>query len=156
MKTLIEARPMAQETMPPPQKDVAPRAGQTPGRRERRAHLRHEVDISSVEIHLINVGSKLEGHILDLSLNGCRIHTNNPFPVGIYTRVETSFRFNGLPFRLEGVIQAIHDRHSIGVRFLSLSERKRNQVEELIAEIEETRTGPASEESNDQAEDSRN
>lgn len=110
-------------------------------KRERREQLREGVDTSAV-IYLIHVASRLTGRILDLSLGGCRIRTDERFPVGIYTRVETEFRLEGLPFRLGGVIQAIHDRHSVGIRFLDMSSRKREQVEQLIAEIEELkRTG---------------
>ncbi len=104
--------------------------------RDRRKTTRHDVDTSAT-IFLVNVGSTLRGRILDLSLSGCRIRTNERFPVGIYTRVETEFRLEGLPFRLGGVIQAIHDRNHVGIRFLDLSERKREQVSDLIAEIDE-------------------
>jgi hypothetical protein len=55
--------------------------------------------------------------------------------------VETEFRIEGLPFRLGGVIQAVHDRdrRNVGIRFLDVSARKREQVEQLIEEIEELR-----------------
>jgi c-di-GMP-binding flagellar brake protein YcgR len=109
-----------------------------PAKRERRAQSRHEVDTSAV-IYLVNVGSRLQGRILDLSIGGCRIRTEERFPVGIYTRVETEFRLEGLPFRLGGVIQSIHDRQQVGLRFLDVSDRKRAQVEQLIEEIEEMR-----------------
>lgn len=111
-----------------------------PVKRERRAQSRHEVDTSAT-IHLINVGSTLHGRINDLSLGGCRIRTHERFPVGIYTRVETEFQLDGLPFRLGGVIQAVHDRDrfNVGIRFLDMSERKRAQVEQLIEEIDEMR-----------------
>lgn len=105
---------------------------------DRRGQLRHEVD-SFATIFLVKVGSALRGRIADLSLSGCRICTDDRFPVGIYTRVETEFHLQGLPFRLGGVIQAIHNRNTVGIRFLDLSERKRQQVLELIGEIEETR-----------------
>jgi hypothetical protein len=105
-------------------------------RRERRTHSRHEVDTTAV-IFLINVASRLKGRILDLSMNGCRIRTDDRFPVGIYTRIEVEFHLEGLPFRLGGVIQAIHDYRLVGIRFLDMSDRKRNQVEELIDEIQE-------------------
>jgi hypothetical protein len=108
------------------------------GKRERRTQSRHEVDTSAV-IHLINVGSRLTGRILDLSVGGCHIRTDDRFPVGIYIRVETEFRLEGLPFRLGGVIQAIHNPHNVGIRFLDMSERKREYVEQLIEEIEEMR-----------------
>jgi hypothetical protein len=116
------------------QQDVPPVAN--PVQRERRTQARHEVDTSAV-ILLIKIASRLEGRILDLSLSGCRIRTNERFPVGIYTRVETEFRLEGLPFRLGGVTQALHDRHHVGIRFLDMSQRKREQLEQLIAEIEE-------------------
>lgn len=131
-----EEHPMAQ---PADTKAVAgsePPAAQAAVPRYRRGSARHEVD-TSASILLVNVGSTLRGRILDLSLGGCRIRTDDRFPVGIYTRVETEFRLEGLPFRLGGVIQAIHDRYTVGIRFLDLSERKRQQVLDLISEIEE-------------------
>lgn len=106
--------------------------------RERRNQSRHDVDTSAA-LYLVNVGSRLHGRILNLSIGGCRIRTEERFPVGIYTRVETEFHLEGLPFRLGGVVQAIVDRHQVGIRFLDMSERKREQVAQLIEEIEEQR-----------------
>ena len=107
---------------------------------DRRAQSRHAVDTSAV-VFLIHIASRMQGRILDLSLGGCRVRTNEPFPVGIYTRVEVEFRLEGLPFRLGGVIQAIHDRHHVGIRLLDVSSRKREQLEQLIEEIREQGTG---------------
>lgn len=120
----------------PPRMPGQPAAGKPPNR-ERRTQSRHEVD-TSAWIHLINVGSRLGGRIVDLSLGGCRIRTMDHFPVGIYTRVETEFRVAGISFRLGGVIQAVHDRDrfNVGIRFLEMSERKREQLAQLIEEIE--------------------
>lgn len=109
-----------------------------PNGRERREQSREAVDTSAV-LYLIHVASRLTGRILDLSLGGCRIRTDERFPVGIYTRIETEFRLEGLLFRLGGVVQAIHDRHHVGIRFLDMSSRKREQVEQLIEEIEEAK-----------------
>ena len=109
-----------------------------PNPRNRREALREEVD-TTVVIYLINIASRLSGRILDLSLGGCRIRADERFPVGIYTRVETEFSVNGLSFRLAGVVQAIHDRHTIGIRFLDMSSRKQEQVEQLIGDIREAR-----------------
>jgi len=137
-----EAMEIATIKSPVPPQQSAPaaeteiRPAQAPTVRNRRKTLRHEVDTSAT-IFLVNVGSTLRGRILDLSLSGCRIRTDERFPVGIYTRVETEFRLEGLPFRLGGVIQAIHDRNTVGIRFLDLSDRKREQVADLIEEIEQ-------------------
>jgi hypothetical protein len=135
-----ESAKMAQPLKPAGTPAQPQPANQPAAKRERRAQSRHEVDTSAV-IFLVKIGSKLSGRIVDLSLGGCRIRTDERFPVGIYTRVETEFRIEGLPFRLGGVIQAVHDRdrHSVGIHFLDLSDRKREQVEQLIEEIEEMR-----------------
>ncbi|MGP8251070.1 MAG: PilZ domain-containing protein [Terracidiphilus sp.] len=108
--------------------------------RDRRAAHRCGIDTSAV-IDLVKVGSKLSGKIVDLSLGGCRIRTAEKFPVGIYTRIEAEFQLHGLPFRLGGVIQAIHDRNTVGIRFLDMSPRKKDQVAELVAEMEESQGG---------------
>ena len=103
---------------------------------DRRKNLRYDVD-DSAAIHLVRVGSILRGRILDLSVSGCRIRTNDRFLVGIYTFVEIEFRHRGMPLRLAGVIQAIHDRNTVGIRFLDVSQRKRRQLEDLIEDIRE-------------------
>jgi c-di-GMP-binding flagellar brake protein YcgR len=121
----------------PAQAAKAPARAKPSGRERREVH-REAVDTSAI-ILLINIAARLTGRILDLSAGGCRIHTDEHFPVGIYTRVEIEFRLDGLPFRLGGVIQAIHDRNTVGIRFLDMSSRKREQVEQLITEIEEMR-----------------
>jgi c-di-GMP-binding flagellar brake protein YcgR len=110
----------------------------TPTGRDRREASREEVDTTAV-IFLVKIASRLRGRILDLSLSGCRIRADERFPVGIYTRVETEFQLEGLPFRLGGVIQAIHDKRTVGIRFLDMSSRKREHVEELIEDIREMR-----------------
>jgi hypothetical protein len=104
--------------------------------KERRAAERHSVDATAV-ICLVNLGIRLPGRIQNLSPGGCRIRTNERFSVGIYVRVEVDFHLEGMPFRLPGVIQAIIDKHTIGVRFLDLSERKREQLRLLIEELRE-------------------
>jgi hypothetical protein len=103
---------------------------------ERRQHDRHAVD-TRVNLTLVRGAITMQGCILNLSQGGCRLRTDERFQVGIYTRVEAEFYLHGLPFRLAGVSQAILDKNTIGVRFLDMSERKRGQLTELIAEIEE-------------------
>jgi c-di-GMP-binding flagellar brake protein YcgR len=124
--TVMEPRDRAQIAFPSPAKSAG---------RERRMASREQVDTTAV-IYLINVGSRLRGRIIDLSLGGCRIRTDDRFPVGIYTRVETEFQLEGLSFRLAGVTQAIHNKYTVGIRFLDMSSRKREQVEQLMAEMQ--------------------
>jgi hypothetical protein len=137
----LAARSPVPITQPPvsqsPASQQASQQPVRPAKPERRVQSRHEVDTSAV-IFLINVGSKLSGRIIDLSAGGCRIRADERFPVGIYTRVETEFRLEGLPFRLGGVIQAVHDqdRRLVGIRFLDMSIRKREQLDQLIEEMQ--------------------
>ncbi len=101
---------------------------------ERRRHSRHEVDTRAV-LFLVKSSISMAGSILNLSHSGCRLRTDQSFSLGIYVRVETEFYLHGLPFRIAGVSQAILNRNTIGVRFLDMSERRREQLAELIAEI---------------------
>jgi hypothetical protein len=50
--------------------------------------------------------------------------------------VEVEFALDGMPFRLAGVVQAVHDRQTIGIRLLNLSERKREQLAMLMEELD--------------------
>jgi c-di-GMP-binding flagellar brake protein YcgR len=104
----------------------------------RRIEVRNEIESRAV-IRLIGLAADLEGRILDISLGGCHICTDLQFPVGIFRRVETEFGLEGFPFRLAGVTQAIYDRFNVGIRFLDMSERKREQLVQLIEEIRELR-----------------
>lgn len=116
------------------------RAGQNfpsnPPAPERRQHSRYPVD-DTATIVLVKAASRIEGRIIDLSLGGCRIRCARPFPVGIYTRVEVEFRIEGLSLRLAGVVQAIHDRETVGIRFLDVSQRKSDQLAQLMEELKD-------------------
>lgn len=103
---------------------------------ERRVQVRHALN-SDVAVVLVHSGLKLHGRILDLSGSGCRVRCDDPLLVGIYTRVEAEFRLEGFPLRLGGVIQASHAPRVVGIRFLDLSARKREQLEQLIVEMME-------------------
>ena len=90
-------------------------------------------------IHLIDLAAVVHGRILDVSLGGCCIRSDQRFPLGIFRRVEAEFRIEGLPFRLGGVTQALYDRCTVGIRFLDVSARKQEQLNQLVEEIKELR-----------------
>jgi hypothetical protein len=92
---------------------------------------------SEASVFLLDVRSRVMGRVLDVSLGGCRIRANERFPVVIYRRVEVEFTLDGLPFRLAGVVQSVHDRYTVGIRLLDLSDRKRAQLMMVIDELEE-------------------
>jgi len=115
---------------------AAPGLAGRPIGRDRREQARHSVDTGAT-VFLIDMRAQISGRILDLSMCGCRIRTDDRFPVGIYRRVETEFKLDGMPFRLAGVIQSLHDKFTVGIRFLDMSPRKREQLQELMHEIAE-------------------
>jgi hypothetical protein len=110
---------------------------------ERRSQPRYAVD-EAATLHFIEVRAQVSGRILDLSMSGCRIRTHERFPVGIYRRVETEFKLDGLPFRLGGVVQSVHDKFTVGIRFLDVSPRKRDQLAFLMDEFEAMQNSSAS------------
>lgn len=129
-------RAAPEASAPPVEAAVDGAAEDLPVVRERRQHRRHVVD-GHVTLYLVKSGIKMRGLILDVSQGGCRLATDERFPLGIYTRCEVEFTIDGLPFRLPGVVQAIHDHHRIGIRLIDLSPRKQGQLQELIEELDE-------------------
>ena len=106
---------------------------------DRRSQPRYAVD-AQASLFFIDVRARIAGRILDLSTSGCRIRSEGRFPVGIYRRVETEFKVDGLPFRLAGVVQSVHDKYTVGIRFLDVSPRKRDQLAQLTEEIQQAGT----------------
>jgi hypothetical protein len=102
----------------------------------RRRESRLDVDGTAV-LHLLNISVKMPGRILNLSMSGCGLRTNERFMLGIYRRVEVEFKLQGLPFRLAGVTQSVQGQNNVGIRFLDVSERKKGQLIELIKELDE-------------------
>jgi hypothetical protein len=85
----------------------------------------------------VDLRALIKGRIVDVSLGGCRIRSRERFPLRIYRRVEVEFVLDGLPFRLAGVVQSLHDRRTIGIWLLDLSDRKREQLAPLMEELNE-------------------
>jgi len=100
----------------------------------------HKVqDLSATEspavLHLVTGDLQLGGHILELSSSGCIVRLNHPYVGSIMVRVEVEFRVRGLQFRLPGVTEAFHDKHTVEVRFLDVSTRKKEDLDQAIREM---------------------
>jgi hypothetical protein len=121
--------------------DHASNPGDQAAAKDRRRETRHKVYGTAI-LNLVNLGIRMPGRVQDLSLGGCCIRTDERFILGIYRRIEVEFRIEGLPFRLAGVTQSIHDAHHVGIRFLNVSDRKREQLLQLIEEMEEFLKAP--------------
>jgi hypothetical protein len=86
-------------------------------------------------LRILKDNSHLSGILFGLGMEGCGIQTLEPYTLGIHTRVEVCFQMRGLPFQLAGVVQTIFDAHCVGVEFSPLSNRKREELTQLIDEI---------------------
>jgi hypothetical protein len=107
----------------------------TAGGRERRRYPRHGLNTGAT-LYLLRPLATVETTIVDLSLGGCRLHLQRRIPLDIRIRIEVGFVYGGLPFRVGGVIQAVHTQEEIGVRFIDLSERNQRRLYSLIAEVQ--------------------
>lgn len=100
----------------------------------------HKVQDLSAEdsravLHLVTGDLQLGGHILDLSSSSCIVRVNHPYAGNIMVRVEVDFEIRGLHFRLPGVTEAFHDKHTVEVRFLDVSPRKKGDLDQVIREM---------------------
>lgn len=103
-------------------------------RSKRRAHPRYRVD-EHASLLLVHQGTTVEGRLMELSLGGCRIRTAERFLAGAMVRVEVVFKVMGVAFRFCGVTQWSDGKHQVGIRFLDLSARKREQMLQLVDEL---------------------
>jgi hypothetical protein len=88
-------------------------------------------------IRFLKDSSHQKGVIVDLSPEGCSVHISGTFAASIHLRVEVDFQMRGLPFLLAGVTEDVYDKHTIDIRFLDMSYRKKQELAELIAELRE-------------------
>ncbi len=101
---------------------------------ERRAYPRYRVDCPATITPVLGA-SRMTGRLLELSLGGCRVETDQRYLANIMVRMEVEFNMRGIPFRLVGVTVGTRSKTSFAVRFLDMSERRREQLAELLAEI---------------------
>jgi len=107
-----------------------------PRKQDRRQHTRHEVD-GTARVRFLSLHSQVVGKVLDVSMGGCRIRSTEVIPVGVFRRVEVEFLVRGTPLLLPGVTQALHDKYTLGIRFVEVTDRKKDQLRAVIEEIEE-------------------
>lgn len=78
-------------------------------------------------------GVALSGKILDLSLGGCYIETDQPLPCG--TMVEVIVQVDASSFRALGRVRDSRDRSGAALEFLQLSAGGHDLLRELVAQL---------------------
>jgi hypothetical protein len=107
------------------------RAGQGANRR---AYPHYYVD-QDAELLLMDRGSTMHCKVLDFSLGGCRLRTWETFFAGIGVCAEVAFKIRGIDFRFRGVTQWADGQYLLGVRFVDLSERRKEALSEVLSEV---------------------
>src|SRR5580658_4599564 len=103
---------------------------------DRRAYPRYEVDCSAV-VSAVSGSMQIWGRLTDLSLGGCRVVTDQRYTAGILVRVEVQFQLRGVAFRFAGVIVGSREARCFAVRFLDVAARRREELAEILAEVEQ-------------------
>jgi len=115
--------------------DVEEKAeGRPSEQQERRAYPRLAVEESTAIVTLEH-GVGFRCSVLDLSMTGCRLRTSLRFPGAAWDSVEVSFKLRGVSMRFSGEIQWIDGQQKIGIRFLSLTDQRREELAEVLAEV---------------------
>ena len=76
------------------------------------------------------------GKILNLSQGGCSIRPDRPTGYTVGESLHLRFEVNTLTFLVECIIRRVAPDGTLGVQILSLSDRTRKHLQELIEELE--------------------
>jgi len=82
-----------------------------------------------------------KGRILNLCLDGCLIEPQRANDYDVGDELEMRFEVNGLTFRARCIVRRVQPSGGLGVEILSLSDRSRRQLQELVDEL--ATLGPA-------------
>lgn len=89
------------------------------------------------DVRVLPNGEKETGAILNVSKRGCCFLADEAVRGIEGSSIEVHFKVRGIDLRLGGIIRHIHKRRRAGIEFVQLTERKRDQIDELIAELYE-------------------
>jgi c-di-GMP-binding flagellar brake protein YcgR/ribosomal protein L12E/L44/L45/RPP1/RPP2 len=68
--------------------------------------------------------------LTDLSLGGCYVETQSPFPQG--SAIDLCLRASGMEIHAEGVVRVMHPEHGMGIEFPSKTDQQRKSVADFI------------------------
>jgi hypothetical protein len=104
------------------------------GIQNHRAVPRHGVD-EEAHLLLVSHGSTITCQVVDFSQGGCCLRTREPFTAGCMVSVEVTFKVHGLAFRFSGTTQWTDGRNLVGIRFVGVPLRRREELDEAIREV---------------------
>jgi hypothetical protein len=102
-------------------------------------HRRYpRVDCGGVaDLRVLPNGSSETGSLVNLSKRGCCFWADESLRGCEGASIEMHLKVRGIDLRVAGIIRHVHKWRRAGIEFVELSERKRDQIEELMGELAE-------------------
>lgn len=89
------------------------------------------------DLRVLPNGAKEIGSLVNLSKRGCCFMAEEALRGSEGACIEMHLKIRGIDLRVAGIIRHVHQWRRAGIEFVELSERKREQIEELIGELAE-------------------
>ena len=89
------------------------------------------------DLRVIPDGPKETGCLINLSKRGCCFLADEPLRGHAGSTIEVHLKVKGVDLRVSGIIRHVHKGMRAGIEFVALSERKCEQVDELVADLTE-------------------
>lgn len=89
------------------------------------------------DIRVLPNGGKETGELVNLSKRGCCFMADGRLRGCDGSNIEVHLKVRGIDLRVAGVIRHVHQGRRAGIEFVGLSDRKRDQIEELMVELSE-------------------
>ncbi len=89
------------------------------------------------DLRVLPNGAKETGSLVNLSKRGCCFLADEALRGSEGATIEMHLKVRGIDLRVAGIIRHVHKWRRAGIEFVELSERKREQIEELMGELAE-------------------
>ena len=103
-----------------------------------RASPRHRVH-EKARIVVLNSPTTAVCSVLDISLGGCRLFAEQPFPARKRIPVEVTFKICGFPLRFSGIIKWTDFEGTMGIEFVDVSPRRREALALVVEDLKGAR-----------------
>ncbi len=101
---------------------------------ELRASPRHAVH-EKARIMVLNSPTTAVCSVLDISLGGCRLFAEQPFPARKRIPVEVTFKICGFPLRFSGIIKWTDFEGTMGIEFVDVSPRRKEALALVVEDL---------------------
>jgi c-di-GMP-binding flagellar brake protein YcgR len=89
------------------------------------------------DLRVLPNGANETGSLVNLSKRGCCFMADAALRGSEGATIEIHLKVRGIDLRVAAIIRHVHRRRRAGIEFVELSERKREQIEELMGELAE-------------------